>query len=154
MPRYLLLLCCSACYLPLVVRATERGHVADDRTQAPIAGASVCIESWRVGGLPGPIVPVELEDAFQTKTDGQGNYEIPSKREWHMTLIFPDAGPAYFPRYLVGAPGYETRVIDTWRKPALYEGMAQPILLKRGESAAPKCPGAATTSELPPESQR
>jgi hypothetical protein len=99
----------------MIVRAPQEGTVVDEQTHAPLPGASVCVETWAVGPLP-TIKPIALDDAILVTTDEAGRYAVAGKREWHFTLIFPDAGPAWFPRLIVSHPGYRDRVVDSRRR--------------------------------------
>jgi hypothetical protein len=148
----------EACFAPLLVRGARSGTILDGQTGAPIAGATVCVETWRVGGLPSNIAPARLDDAIAVVSDSTGHYAVESMREWHLGLPFPDAGPAWFPRLIVSRSGYASRVIDSWQRAWWIEGIVpEPIMLAPSaaeQPVVPSCPTARTVEEMPAESRQ
>jgi hypothetical protein len=146
----------SACYLPVLVRVPMTGTVVDDPTGTPIAGATVCVETWQVGDLPGPVRPIELADAILVTTDEQGRFAVEPMRRFHSRSRYWDAGPAWLPRLVVSARDHRIVVLEGWRRNPYGQHLAtDPIRLDPGMEPhdQPRCPTAATVDELPESSR-
>jgi hypothetical protein len=103
-----LLVCASAGCIPLrpTVREARSGVVLDAETRAPIVGAAVRAESYRVSVPPGYGGRVTLLDSTEVKTDSSGRWSVTSAHEWTIGILAADGFPLYSEVYCVSAAGY------------------------------------------------
>jgi hypothetical protein len=115
----LLLAAASAACIPMhpTVREARRGAIVDARTRAPVAGATVRVESYRVSTPPGYGGGVELVDSLNVATDASGQWSVPREHEWTIGMLVADGLPLYADVYCVFADGYADAVRnphDSW----------------------------------------
>ncbi len=125
----------------LPVRRGEAGTVLDARTGAPLSGAVVVVESWRVRTPLGE--RLERKDVFRTVTDLKGQFQVPEKKEWFAVIPIPDLPPAFNRRLCVTKEGYASSVADPWAKtaesPWMYS-VPEPFRLTATGAADAGCP--------------
>ena len=100
------------CSSSFQVRRAERATVVDARTGAPIVGAAVIVESWRVVTPSGK--QREREDVYSTRTDLTGHFEVPALMQTFRVIPLPDLAPAFNRRICVSVQGYQVAVADPW----------------------------------------
>jgi hypothetical protein len=105
----------SASCVPLrpTIREARSGTVVDAQTRAPVVGATVRVESYRVATPPGYGGGVRLLEGTEVKTDTGGQWSVPSKHEWTVGILAADGLPLYANVYCVFAEGY----VDVIRNP-------------------------------------
>ncbi|MFC1679215.1 carboxypeptidase-like regulatory domain-containing protein [Elusimicrobiota bacterium] len=108
----LVLLMTGCLPLPIPIRYGEEGTVADARTNAPIEGARVYMESWRLTPITGR--KIERVDAYQTLTDTNGHFVIPVRRRWALVGFNPDMGPRYGSYICISKPGFNIFEVKPW----------------------------------------
>jgi hypothetical protein len=105
------------------VREARGGAVLDAQTRAPVAGATVRVESYEVKTPPGCGGGTTLRETMEVKTDTSGRWSVPSKHEWTVGMLAADGLPLYLDVYCVFADGYVNEVRNphwSWfeRKPS------------------------------------
>jgi hypothetical protein len=102
----------SAGCIPLrpTVREARSGVVLDAQTGAPVVGATVRVESYRVAVPPGYGGHVTLLDGTEVKTDSSGRWSVTSAHEWTIGILAADGFPLYSDVYCVFADGYVDEV--------------------------------------------
>jgi hypothetical protein len=103
-----LLACVSAGCVPLrpTIREARGGVILDAQTGAPVVGATVRVESYRVAVPPGYGGHVTLLDSTDVKTDSSGRWSVTSAHEWTVGILAADGFPLYSAVYCVFADGY------------------------------------------------
>jgi hypothetical protein len=98
------------------VRLASGGRVVDAATRAPIAGATVTVESWHVvRPLAGTLFPNRrLVTTADARTAADGSWEIPPASYWEVAVLLADGFPFFVQGYCVRAPGYEPLTADPW----------------------------------------
>lgn len=99
----------SACLLPVSVSDAHDGFVRDVATGAPIAGARVVHEVFRVE--PTTDAPAARHKHTELATDDAGRYSIDSDRDWLFVWPTRAGWPRFTARLTVDAPGYQGLVL-------------------------------------------
>lgn len=120
------------------VRRALAGSVLDEATKAPVAGATVTIESWHT---PAPIGGLQerrtLRHSISVLTDAQGQWSVPAQSDWMSGILAADGLPFFTNSWCVSAPGYETLTHDPWKHPRQYARDVSEITIKRGTPSPP-----------------
>jgi hypothetical protein len=118
------------------VRRALSGRVVDSDTGAPIPDAAVTIESWQT---PPPIGGLQkdrrLLHAVATRTDAQGNWNVPAQSDWMPGILAADGLPFFIDSWCVTAQGYAARVHDPWAPSATTSRGVMEIALTRGSAS-------------------
>ncbi len=93
------------------------GRVLDDRSGAPIAGATITVNSWQsptpVNGLHEPRAMVYSQ---QTTTDARGDFRLESTSLWMGGFLAADGLPFIKSSQCVQAEGHAPAVFDPWKR--------------------------------------
>jgi len=99
------------------VSETISGRVLDDQSGAPIAGATITVNSWQsptpTNGLHEPRSMVYSQ---QTTTDARGNFRLESASLWTGGFLAADGIPFVKSSQCVQAEGYAPAVFDPWKR--------------------------------------
>ena len=95
-----------------VVRHAHAGTVVDSASGAPIADATVIVESWSVRTPSGG--RSKRRDVFRTTTDVAGRFYVSEMKELFFSVPLPDMGPEFHSRICVTKDGYVATVADPW----------------------------------------
>jgi hypothetical protein len=113
----------AACVSHEVVRQAHAGTVVDSTSGAPIADATVIVESWSVRTPSGE--RSKRRDVFTTTTDGTGRFFVPELKRRFFSIPLPDLGPEFYSRICVTRDGYAPSVANPWsggrRSASFYE---------------------------------
>jgi hypothetical protein len=89
------------------VREERQGKVVDDHSGAPVAKASIRVESYQVMTPPRDGGGGRLLHSLEVKSESDGTWKVPSERDWTIGILAADGLPLYVDVYCVFAAGYQ-----------------------------------------------
>ena len=121
----------------VTVRRPQKGLVVDAKTENPVPGARVVIESWQFEAPPGDVNHRWLLHTTEVKTDASGSWQVDEEKDWKWAILAADGFPAFKDSACVLAPGYQPAIVNPWR----LEGSSEPDRKVRDEMLGTKIPG-------------
>lgn len=135
-----------------LVRQELGGRVLDEQSRAPVAGASVVVETWQT---PAPIdgrrPERRLLSTVEVASSDEGWWRLPAVHQWMPGTFASDGAPYFVNSYCVRADGYAPIAIDPWNEADLDDRSQYfEIALRRSDAAVrPEPQGEVSRCGLP-----